>query len=155
EARPTAGTDTTQAAGRVVDSAARATPTLTPAPAAVPTQDTARIAEDTVTVSGPLYRYAFSTRGGRLIEATLLKYQSMRPEEKGRPAQILQPGSELLGLSLLIGSDTVSLKDWHFTPSAPSLNLTQPTPLRFTAQRGELSITLNYTFRPDDYLVDV
>src|SRR5262245_56568024 len=79
EARPTAGTDTTQAAGRVVDSAARATPTLTPAPAAVPTQDTARIAEDTVTVSGPLYRYAFSTRGGRLIEATLLKYQSMRP----------------------------------------------------------------------------
>jgi YidC/Oxa1 family membrane protein insertase len=111
--------------------------------------------EDTILVSSPLYRYGFSTRGGRLIESTLLTYSSMRVDERGRPAQLIPAGSELLQLGLLVGSDTISLRDWHFTPSAPSLNLSEPTPLTFTAQRGELIVTLSYNFRPDDYLVDV
>jgi YidC/Oxa1 family membrane protein insertase len=111
--------------------------------------------EDTIYVSSSLYRYGFSTRGGRLVEATLLKYSSMRPDERGRPAQLIPPGSELLQLGLLLGPDTLSLRDWHFTPSAPSLNLNEPTPLSFTAQQGDLSVTLTYTFRPADYLVDV
>ena len=147
--------DTTRTVGRpdsTLPTAAAVPPAVGPT---VQPRDSTLIPEDTILVSGPLYRYAFSTRGGRLIEATLLKYRSMRPDERGRPAQILQPGSELLGLSLLVGSDTVSLRDWHFTPSAPSLTITEPTPLSFTAQHGALSVTLNYTFRPTDYLVDV
>ncbi|HEV8599310.1 MAG TPA: membrane protein insertase YidC [Gemmatimonadales bacterium] len=142
-----------------VSPAARPADTLAarPALAAAPPLDStiAQLREDTILVTSSLYRYGFSTRGGRLIEATLFKYNSMRPEDRGQPAQLLLPGSELLQLSLLIGADTVSLRDWQFTPSAPSLNITEPTPLSFTAQRGELTVFLNYTFRPDNYLVDV
>src|SRR5262245_25709660 len=153
--QPASGADTTRSVRS--DSLPRTPPALTAA-AQAPTAtaaDSTRLPEDTITVSGPLYRYAFSTRGGRMIAATLIKYNSMRPDERGRPVQILQPGSELLGLRLLIGADTVSLRDWHFTPSAPSLNISEPTPLSFTAQRGALSVTLNYKFSPNDYLVDV
>ena len=85
--------------------------------------------EDTIVVSSPLYRYAFSTRGGRMIEATLFRYHSMRPEEKGRPAQILPSGSDLLTLGLLSGRDTVWLRDWRFTPRRPTLDVQGPTPL--------------------------
>ena len=127
-------------------------PTLRPA---APPPDSVLVREDTIVVSSPLYRYGFSTRGGRLVEAKLFKYNSMRPEDRGQPAQLILPGSELMELSLLIGSDTVSLGDWQFTPSAPSLNITEPTPLTFTAQQGELSVSLSYTFRPDTYLIDV
>ncbi|HEV8151112.1 MAG TPA: hypothetical protein VGP61_13095, partial [Gemmatimonadales bacterium] len=42
-----------------------------------------QLREDTIVVSSPLYRYGFSTRGGRMVEATLLDYPSMRPEERG------------------------------------------------------------------------
>jgi len=146
--------DTTRPAGQVDT---MKPPAVAPAPAlpgpAAQSPDAAP--EDTIFVTSPLYRYGFSTRGGRLIEATLYKYPSMRVDERGRPAQLIPPGSELLQLGLLLGSDTVSLKDWHFTPSAPSLTLSEPTPLTFTAQRGELNLSLTYTFRPTDYLVDV
>ena len=128
-------------------------PAAPPVRAAEP--QTSPATEDTILVSSPLYRYGFSTRGGRMIEATLLKYSSMRAEEHGRSAQILAPESDLLALALLVGRDTISLRDWHFTPSAPALNVTQPTPLTLTAERGELTISLSYTFRPDNYLVDV
>ena len=132
-------------------------PAVPSAPAALrPTAEPSDLVPgDTILVTSPLYRYGFSTRGGRLIEATLFKYRSMRPDERERPPQLVPPGSELLQLGLLLGSDTVSLRDWHFTPSAPSLNVTEPTPLTFTAQQGELTVSLSYRFRPDDYLVDV
>jgi YidC/Oxa1 family membrane protein insertase len=130
-------------------------PTAAPAAVPVPATDSARVPEDTIVVSSPLYRYGFSTRGGRLIEATLLNYPSMRPDERGQPVQVLQPGSDLLALAFLVGRDTVSLKDWHFTPSAPSLTIAEPTPLTFGAQQGGVSVSLSYTFRPNDYLVDV
>ncbi|HEV8612725.1 MAG TPA: membrane protein insertase YidC, partial [Gemmatimonadales bacterium] len=117
--------------------------------------DSVQVHEDTIVVTSPLYRYGFSTRGGRMVEATLLKYPSMRPEERGLPAQILRPGSELLGLGLLVDRDTVWLRDWHFTPSAPSLNVGEATPLSFSAQQGSYAVSLTYTFRPDDYLLDI
>ncbi len=111
--------------------------------------------EDTVTVTSPLYRYRFSTRGGRLIEATLLKYPSMRPDEKGQPTQIVSPRSDLLGLGLLAGRDTVWLRDWHFEPSARALQLPGPARITWTAQQGGITVSLGYTFRADDYLIDV
>jgi YidC/Oxa1 family membrane protein insertase len=136
-----------------VVSAPAAPPTV--GPATRPTDTLPVVHEDTIAVSSPLYRYAFSTRGGRLVEATLLHYRSMRPEERGQPVQMLQPGSELLALGLLVGRDTISLRDWHFTPSAPSLTISQATPLTLSAQQGALSVSLTYSFRPDNYLIDV
>jgi len=127
-----------------------------PAPTArPPDRPTAQLPEDTIVVRSPLYRYAFSTRGARLIETTFLDYPSMRPDERGLPSQILHPGSELLGLGILLGRDTIPFRDWHFLPSAPSLDVTAPAPLNLTAQQGEVAISVTYTFRPDNYLVDV
>ncbi|HEV8454603.1 MAG TPA: hypothetical protein VGQ24_06915, partial [Gemmatimonadales bacterium] len=59
----------------------------------VPTRDTTEAVasppraegatDDTVRVTSPLYTYGISTRGGRLVEATLPRYRSMTPAERG------------------------------------------------------------------------
>ncbi|HEV8356675.1 MAG TPA: membrane protein insertase YidC, partial [Gemmatimonadales bacterium] len=113
------------------------------------------MSEDSIVVSSPLYRYRFSTRGGRMIEATLLQYPSMRPEEARRPAQLLAPGSQLLGLGLLVGRDTVWLRDWNFAPSTRELQVAKPESFTLTANQGGLGVALTYSFRPTDYLIDV
>jgi YidC/Oxa1 family membrane protein insertase len=129
-----------------------------PSPAARPAADTAAgpsVPEDTIAVEGPLYRYEFSTRGARLVAAWLKQYPSMRPDEPGQRAQILHPDSDLLGLGLLVGRDTISFHDWHFVASAPSLEVTAARQLNFTAERSGVAVSVTYTFRPDDYLVTV
>jgi YidC/Oxa1 family membrane protein insertase len=112
-------------------------------------------AEDTVRVTSSLYTYGISTRGGRLVEATLPRYRSMEPTERGRPAQILPPDSKLLGLTLVLGKDTIPLQDWPFTVSAESLTVNGPTPLRLSATRDNVKVDLTYTFHPDDYQIGV
>jgi YidC/Oxa1 family membrane protein insertase len=112
-------------------------------------------ADRVVHVISPLYRYGISTRGGRLVEATLPRYRSMAPADRGRPAQILPPDSKLLGLTLVLGRDTIPLQDWPFTVSAESLSVNGPTPLRLSATRNNVKVDLTYTFHPDDYRVGV
>ncbi len=111
--------------------------------------------EDTVYLTSPLYRYGFSTRGARMVEARLTRYRSMAPADSGREAQILPPESELLGLTLVRGADTIPLDQWHFSPSASSLTVQERTPLRFTAAVGDVGVDLTYTFHPEDYRVDL
>ncbi len=143
----------------VVDStgpapAPRSAPSVVEAPlgsAAPPVES----AEDSVMVSSPLYRYVFSTRGGRMTSATPLTYPSMRPGDNKAPSQILQARSDLLALGLLAGRDTVWLRDWQFTPSARQVTVSGATELRFVAERGSLSLALTYAFRPDNYLIGV
>ncbi|HSE52144.1 MAG TPA: membrane protein insertase YidC, partial [Gemmatimonadales bacterium] len=157
----TAGREDGRTAGQTLDSGRTA-----PAPVVAPPVDSQPLpsnrppdlpsaVEDSITVTSPLYRYRFSTRGGRMLEATMTDYPSMRPEENRRPAQILRPDSELLTLGFLSGRDTLSLQDWHFSPSATDLTVSASTPLTLTAERGGLAVRLTYTFRPDDYLIDV
>ena len=134
------------------DSARLAPPAPQPArPAALPTGGPAA----TVRITSPLYTYGISTRGGRLVEATLPRYRSMAPADRGRQAQILPPDSRLLGLTLVLGRDTISLDDWPFTVSAESLSVNAPTPLRLSASRNGVKVDLTYTFRPDDYRIGV
>jgi YidC/Oxa1 family membrane protein insertase len=111
--------------------------------------------EDTVQVISPLYRYGVSTRGARLIQATLPRYRSMASSDSGRPAQILSEDSHLLGLSLIVGRDTIPLDDWPFTASAESLTVRGPTPLRLRSSRNGVDLELTYLFHPDDYRIDV
>ena len=120
-------------------------------PAQQPQSPAARSTEDTVPVTSPLYRYGISTRGARLVEAILPRYRSMAPQEHGQTAEILPPESRLLGLTLVLGRDTVRLDDWVFTASAESLSVSSPTPLRLTASRNGIGVELTYTFLPDDY----
>jgi YidC/Oxa1 family membrane protein insertase len=111
--------------------------------------------DDTVYVTSPLYRYGINTRGARLVEATLPRYRSMAPADRGRPAQILPPENRLLGLTLVLGRDTISLEDWPFAVSAESLVVSGPSSLRLTASRNNVAVDLTYRFLPDDYRIGV
>ena len=126
---------------------------LTRLPASPPRPEGA--AEDIIRVTSPLYTYGISTRGGRLVEATLPHYRSMAPGTKGKPAQLIPAGSRLLGLTLVLGRDTIPLHDWPFTASAESLDVKGPTVLKLSGARNGINVDLTYTFRPDDYQIGV
>src|SRR5919107_132586 len=125
------------------------------APAQPPSAATAST-QHTVHVTSPLYTYGVSTRGGRLVQATLPRYRSMAPVDSGRPAEILPEDSRLLGLTVVVGRDTFPLYDWPFTVSSESLSVSQrPAPLHLRASRNGIGVELTYTFRPDDYRIEV
>ncbi len=107
--------------------------------------------ERTVTVNSRLYQYEFSTRGARMVAATLRNYRTLKPGESG-PANILPEDSDFLGTALIFGSDSLSLADWHFEPSAEGIDVTNPrTQLSWIARRGPATVRLTYTFEPGDY----
>ena len=145
---------------RVRDSA-RAPIAESPRPAAQPpnrpTADTGRV----VWVTSPLYRLGFSSKGGRLVSAELLQYQSFAPGDTGRPVQLVPPGEAFLRHRLALpGGDTVSLDDWSFQPSPEAAGVVVyagqgPKTLRFEADRSGSHIVLEYRFVPDEYRFDV
>ena len=131
-------------------------PRIAPAPATARPPERLSAPAATVWVSSPLYRFGFSTRGGRLLHAELLAYKSFAPADSGRPVDLVLPGAALLDLRLLAGGDTVDLADWTFTPSADSLRvLGNDTRLTFVAERQGARITLEYVFSPSDFRFDV
>jgi YidC/Oxa1 family membrane protein insertase len=135
------------------DSAKSAASPLTRLPASPPVADGAT--DDTVRVTSPLYTYGISSRGGRLVQATLSHYRSMAPENRGAPAQLIPPASRLLGLTLVRGQDTIPLHDWPFTVSPRSLEVTGPAELKLSGSRDGITVDLTYSFRPDDYQIGV
>jgi YidC/Oxa1 family membrane protein insertase len=110
---------------------------------------------ETITVSSPLYRYGISTRGGALVEATLERYKALDPQEKGQLVQLIPRGSAINRLAFTVGRDTLSLADWDFIPSARRVDASAGQGLTLTSSRGEVSVELEYTFRPGDYQIDV
>lgn len=112
--------------------------------------------EDTITVSGPLYRYEFSTRGGRLISATLNKYHSTVKAEARAPLEILPPDGALFDLVVQGGGDSARIGDWPLVASAKSLDVTGGIQaLTFTGSAGGRAVELTYKFHPDDYRIEV
>jgi YidC/Oxa1 family membrane protein insertase len=106
-------------------------------------------------VESPLYRYVFSTRGGRLVGATAQEYSTFTPGDSGK-AQIIPDESRFLEYALVVGNDTVRISEWSFRPSVPALTVADPaTALTLTGQRGPLEVSLTYTFHPDRYHFDV
>lgn len=138
-----------------------AIPTVGAPPGTLPTPLTAEPAEslpeDSVVVTSPLYRYTFSTRGGRLVSADLTTYRSMRADEKGHSAQILRPDGDLLSLALLVGRDTIPLRNLSFVPSATAVDVTTgaSTLDLSAAVDATVGVDLRYRFVPDDYRVQV
>ena len=116
--------------------------------------DTAAAA-DTVVVRSPLFTAGISTRGGRVVFDSLAQYPSMAPGSKGERAELLPEGSNLLGLTLVSGRDTVPLRTWNFTPSGTRLEVNGETRLTLTAQRAGIGVELTYTFLPDEYRIGV
>ncbi|CAN5703427.1 membrane protein insertase YidC [soil metagenome] len=111
--------------------------------------------EDTVRVTSPLYTYGVSTRGATLIQAEFHRYASMAPGEEQQRAQILPQGSDLLGLTVVRGRDTIDFRDAIFTPSAESLSVNGERTLRLAAEKNGVRLDLAYTFHPDDYSVRI
>ncbi|HEX6069962.1 MAG TPA: membrane protein insertase YidC [Longimicrobiaceae bacterium] len=129
----------------------RAAPIVAPS---VPPAATA----DTVTVSSSRYRYSFSTRGASLIRAELLDYPSYTHE--GEPVQLAPlDAPEFLSLRLVVGADTVDLRNARFEPSAPALTVADGAgrqPLRFSFESPSgFGVQLTYTFDPDRYVIGV
>ncbi len=117
--------------------------------------ESAQNQERLVTVESPLYRYSFSTRGARLIAATLKSYQSFARGDTGA-AQIIPDSSDLLAYRVVVGLDTVNLSEWTFEPSVPRLDVgAGGQEIEWVARRGAAVAILKYRFTADSYLFNV
>ncbi len=113
--------------------------------------------ERTVVVESPLYRYAFSNIGARLVSAELPQFQALN---QGGVVDLLPEGvSGYLGQRLLVGSDTVDLTRVPFeVEPADGLELSAesgPQTLTFVYQHPSTSFRfeLEYEFHPESYQV--
>jgi YidC/Oxa1 family membrane protein insertase len=153
--------------GGVAPETLRAAPAITAAPptqqapaprvARLPAIDSAEVGETpgAVSVRSPLYEYRFATRGARLTSARMLQYRSFAVGDTG-VAQLVPAASEFLAYRLVVGSDTVSLADWSFVPSANDVSVGGGgAGVDWVAQRGGVVVRLRYTFLPDAYVFRV
>ena len=152
-----------QAAGRadssaVVRESVTAPTAETPGPSARPPVTPSAEVAETVWVTSPLYRLGFSTRGGNLVAAQLMQYQSFAPGDSAQRVQLVPAQQPFLVHKLVPtgGGDTVSLADWTFQPSAHAVDVRDGATLRFEAERGSGGrVTIEYRFVPDQYHFDV
>lgn len=129
--------------------------------AAVDTLVAPVVPEDTVVVASDLYEYHISTRGGTIVAARFLRYRSMNPADTMPDGsrdvlQLIPARSPLLDDRLVIGGDTVRFAAAGFTASANTLRITDaPQTLTLTGVVAGRTIQLDYTFRPDDYRIEI
>jgi YidC/Oxa1 family membrane protein insertase len=108
-----------------------------------------------VVVASPLYRYSFSPQGARLVGAELSDYRSFSAGEPG-VAQLIPEMSQFLSYRFVFAAETLSLADWHFEPSQERIDVGPGgASLEWVARRGQATVRLTYTFRPDEYRFDV
>jgi YidC/Oxa1 family membrane protein insertase len=118
--------------------------------------------EDTVWVTGPLYRFGFAQTGGRLVSARMTEFESLAEASKGQPVELVPPGAEnFFTHQWLVGDDTLDLRSarFEFTPSS-GLTLAeggepQNLTLTYRYPGTEFRVELDYTFKPDSYVVDL
>jgi YidC/Oxa1 family membrane protein insertase len=155
--RPDGRTASDTASSQAVSRDTSTTPAVRPSgrPAVARSDDTGR----TIWVTSPLYKLGFSTQGGRLVSAELLKFQSFAAGDAAKPVELVPPGGAFLRHRLALPSgDTVSLADWSFqpVPEGPGVHVGPGAKtLRFEAERGSSRVTLEYRFVPDEYRFDV
>ena len=112
--------------------------------------------EDTVVVRSGLYRYAISTRGGRIISSRFLRYVTLVDSEHRDTLELMPAGDGLLGGTLVVDKDTINISQVAFTASTDSLSvMSAPGSVTLRGQTGAYSIDLTYTFSPTDYRIDV
>jgi YidC/Oxa1 family membrane protein insertase len=135
-----------------------------PPPAALPAAPAARAEPtpaDTVYASAPDWRYGFSTRGGALVSAALLGYQSFAATTEGEPVELVPERAALLRHRLRIGNSDVDLSTLDFRPtSTGEIELGAGSPprtleMRYQDAASGTAIQIDYTFRADDYVMDV
>ena len=83
-------------------------------------------------------------------------YAKTIPGHKEEQVDLVQPAHPLFGLRLVVGSDTLSLADWEFTPSSTEVSAhAEPAVLQMVAERGGVRVSLGYRFRADNYRIEV
>ena len=156
--RPAPKAPVTTATTDTLTPPAAVAPTVAP-PASVSHPDSMTatlVPEDTVVVRSKLYRYAVSTRGGRVVSSRFLRYRSLAEADHGDTLEIVPRGEGLLGGTLITGRDTVRFDQIVFTASADSLNATSaPATLTLHGQSGAYGVDLTYQFSATDYRVSV
>ena len=98
--------------------------------------------EDTVLIHTALATYGISTRGARLVTAALEHYLDQAPGQKGRPVNLTLPGSELMGLRLVVGADTLRLDDWIFETTATEMSTDVPNAPSLATGNGRLKASI-------------
>ncbi len=118
------------------------------------------VAEDTIRVRSALYEYDFSTLGGRIIGARMLRYTTMvEGDTLSTGARdtltLFNPGDAMLGGGRLqIGREVVEIDRAVLEAEAATLTVSDgPAVLRFTGSARGLPVTISYTFVPDDYRI--
>ena len=117
-------------------------------------------AEDTVVVEGPLYRFAWSTLGARLISAQLLGFESF--DSDGQRVELIVAESDgALAMKLRVDENELDLGFEPFeVEPANGLRLNEgsgPQTLTFRYQHpsGELTLETAYRFDPSSYVIQV
>ncbi len=142
---------------------------VTPAPSAArqparPAADTAArpaAPERLVVVESDLYRYEFSTRGGRLVSAVLFEYSSLAPRDStadGRhgAAQLIPENSEFLSYTYVTRQDSLALAEWELEPNQSVVSVgRRGASLEWRGRHGTQELRLTYHFVPDRYLYRV
>ena len=111
-----------------------------------------------VDVEGPLYTFRFSSRGARLVSAELPAFRSFTREG---PVELLPGDAAALGSRLVVGGDTLDLRDLSFEVVGGRERITvgeggtdEALTFRYEAPGGAFAFQVTYTFHPDAYLVD-
>jgi YidC/Oxa1 family membrane protein insertase len=130
-----------------------------PADAGVPAQ-AAPVQAREIVVAGPMWEYRFSNIGARLLAATLPEFDDLAHD--GRPpVQLVPEGATVMGRRLVIGQDTLDLREIGFASEAPDrVEVSEgegPVSIDFTYRNpaGSFTVDVTYTFDPDEFLVDV
>jgi YidC/Oxa1 family membrane protein insertase len=157
---PTAGQEETVPGALPIPADTQGIPEVVPPTAVAPSQQPQ--VEDTVWVSSPIYRFGFTSRGGRLVSAEMLEFESLAEETKGQPVQLVPPGTEdFFTHQWLVGDDTLDLRRVQFDIQPRSgLSLAsdgqpQTLTLTYTYPGTEFRVELSYTFTPDNYVIDL
>ena len=150
---PLAAATTDTVTPPVAAAPAAASPAVVSQPDSVPTP---AAPEDTVVIRSKLYRYAVSTRGGRIVSSRFLRYRSLAAADHGDTLELVPRGEGLLAGTLISGRDTLRFDQIAFTASADSLNATSaPATLTLHGQSGAYGVDLSYRFSATDYQVSV
>ena len=134
-------------------------PAAEPSPVFGPEEIPVGTPEDTVVVEGPLYRFAWSTTGARLVSAQLLQFQSFDQDREG-PVELLVAESDgALAIQLRVGEGELDLAAESFeVEPAAGLQLVdggapQTLTFRYRHPSGALTLETVYTFDPSSYVI--
>jgi YidC/Oxa1 family membrane protein insertase len=119
-------------------------------------------AEDTVWVTGPLYRIGFAQQGGRVVSAEMLQFESLAPETKGGPVELVPAFAETFFThKWLVGDDTLDFAGVPFEiiprngVSLAEGGQPQTLTLSYQPDGVPFRLEIRYTFRPDNYVIDL